>query len=76
MMILTNQTQKRNFPTKSRSSLYKETITLREIANQQGSQPIEDEGDLGINFEDYIKIIASLSGIALLTGILVAALTQ
>jgi hypothetical protein len=75
-MILTNQTNKKNFPTQSRSSLYKETIALRQLANQESPQPTEDEGDLEINFEDYIKIIASLSGVALLAGILTAALTQ
>jgi hypothetical protein len=75
-MILTNQTKKKNFPTQSRSSLYKEMIALRQLANQESPQPTEDEGDLGINFEDYIKIIASLSGVALLAGILAAALTQ
>ena len=75
-MIFTNRLNKKNIPTQSRSSLYKETIALRQLANQESQQPTEDAGDLGINLGSYAKLIAALSGVALLAGIIAAALTQ
>jgi hypothetical protein len=76
-MILTNHTNNKNLPTSSRSSLYKETIALRQLANQAASQQAEEEeSDLGLDLGGYVKIIATLSGIALLAGFIAAALTQ